>query len=75
MKFASKIAAIYLALGFLTMAHWEFVWLKGAPSYQGCNRTCATLVIGPTIVITWPAYWTAMYRLGPWAWLPSTQVE
>lgn len=71
MKITTKIAAIYFAFGILTLLHWEFVWLKGAPAYGAWNRTSVTVVFGPCIAATWPAYWVTMYRLGTWAWLPT----
>ena len=68
-RLATKALALYVTLGILTLLHWEFVWLKGVPDYPPFTRTSVTIVFGPTIAATWPAYWVTMYKLGPWAWL------
>jgi len=60
MKLLAKAIATYFALGFLTMLHWHFVWLKAVPY----DRVEVEILFGPLIWLAWPQYWIAMIHLG-----------
>lgn len=65
-----RAVVVYFFIGFLTVVHWDVVWLKGQPisCSEMWSRCQATIVFGPYIALTWPEYWFSMVRLGRWAW-------
>lgn len=70
-RYLTIAATAYLVAGLLTLAHWEFVWMKDMPFTDQWSRADVTIMFGPHVVATWPAYWVAMYDLGTWAWWPT----